>query len=478
MRCSVTPTRTDVVVETAAGPVRGVRGRGITRFGGVPYARADRFDAPHPARWTAVLDATHRGPVPPQDGSEPDLVPGMDAGDQAEDCLRAEIWTPSVDGRLPVLAWVPGGGYRTGGASLATYDGVRLATRSTVVVGINYRLGALGWLAADGVPTNLGLRDLIAAVSWLRENAPAFGGDPGRIVLMGESAGAGLIAHALAARIDGVAGAIVQSGAPAATLDTSTVEWVADRFFEAAGARDARAVRALPVDAVVRAQEQAAAAALGKVGKMPFHPWVDGELLRAAPIDAELSPVPLVVGTNADEMELFRDQVPALAEDVAARFLARKAAVLGITDESLVRTGLRACDGDLVEAVADLDLHVPNELLARAHRARGNRVWRYRFTWQAGERGAFHALDLPFSFGTLDVAGWRDFAGAQDARADALSTRMQTAWTSFADGGVPRDDALDAWPAHSLVQLGAESAVGEDAISRRVDLWLSGRGRS
>ena len=118
-----------------------------------------------------------------------DLVPGMTPARQSEQCLTAEIWTPTLDGRLPVIVWVPGGSYRIGAASLPTYDGSRLASESTVVVGCNYRLGALGWLAADGVPTNLGLRDLAAAVAWVREVAPSFGGDPDRIVLMGESAG-------------------------------------------------------------------------------------------------------------------------------------------------------------------------------------------------------------------------------------------------------------------------------------------------
>ena len=155
---------------------------------------------------------------------------------QAEDCLTAEIWTPGVrDGRLPVLVWVPGGSYRIGAASLATYDGTHLARRGVVVVGLNYRLGALGWLAADGVPSNLGLRDLRAAIDWLREVAPAFGGDPDRIVLMGESAGSGAIAHLLATGDVPVAGAILQSGAPAGTLDAATAAWVGEQFLDAAG---------------------------------------------------------------------------------------------------------------------------------------------------------------------------------------------------------------------------------------------------
>jgi para-nitrobenzyl esterase len=474
---------TETLVDTPFGPVRGVVGDGVTRFGGVPYARAERFGLPQPFRWSEPLDATTPGPAAPQTVGGLDLVPGMTPARQREDCLTAEICTPARLGAgagtgvgLPVLAWVPGGSYRIGAASLPAYDGAHLAAHGAVVVGLNYRLGALGWLGADGVPSNLALRDLRAAVDWLRELVPAFGGDPNRIILMGESAGSGMIAHLLATEaLDPVpiAGAILQSGAPAGTLDAATTAWVGEQFLDAAGASDVDALRALPVDALLAAQEVTVAAALGKVGMMPFHPWVDGELLTEPAFRAGFPDVPLVVGTTAHEMELFRDQVPELPEDIAVEFLARKAAGLGVTDEARVRAGLRAGGGDLVEAVADLELHLPNELLARAHRARGNPVWQYRFNWEAPVRRACHALDIPFTFGTLDVDGWREFAGADDdPRADALSERMQQAWTSFAGEGVPADDLIEAWPEGALVGLGAEPSVGDDAVSERMRVWL------
>jgi para-nitrobenzyl esterase len=464
-----------VVVDTHAGPVWGLRGvDGIARFGGVPYAHAARLAAPERCSWRDPLDATHPGPAAPQVVGGLDLVPGMVASRQAEDCLTAEIWSPALDGSNPVLVWVPGGSYRIGAASLPTYDGTRLAGTGTVVVGLNYRLGALGWLAADGVPSNLGLRDLLVALEWLHEVVPAFGGDPDRVVVMGESAGAGALAHVLATQPGPapLAGAILQSGAPAATLDAARTEWVADRFFEAAGVRDAHALRALPVEALLDAQERTVQAALGPVGMMPFHPWIDGELLTAPPFCGALAPLPLVVGTTANEMELFRDQVPALPGDAAVGFLARKAAGLGITDEERVRDALRDAGGDLVEAIADLELHVPNELLARAHGRRGNRVWRYRFAWDAPVRRACHALDLPFTFGTFDVDTWREFAGAHDAGAEALSARMRATWTSFARTGTPADGTIGAWPTDALVTLGRDSALGDDAVADRTHRWL------
>jgi para-nitrobenzyl esterase len=493
-RCSVTPflkqcsgirMPTDVVVDTPFGSVRGRSDGRMLRFGGVPYARAGRLQAPEPTRWTEPLDATAPGAAPPQVAGGLDLVPGMIPARQSEDCLTAEIWTPSVDGRQPVLVWVPGGSYRIGGASLPTYDGTRLAEQSTVVVGVNYRLGSLGWLAADGVPSNLGLRDLLAALAWVRDVAPAFGGDPDRIVVMGESAGAGMIAHLLVAmaklatRAPVISGAILQSGAPAATLDAPTAAWVGEQVLDAAGARDVAALRSMPLAAILDAQERTVSAALGKVGMMPFHPWIDGDLLDAPAFRGTLAPIPLVVGTNTHEMELFRDQVPALPEELAMSFLARKALSLGITDEARVRAALHACDGDLVEAVADLDLHVPNELIARAHEQRGHPVWRYRFDWQSPVGGACHALDLPFTFGTLDVDGWRDFAGAHDPQADALSLRMRTAWTSFARTGQPVDDVVGPWPQRGVVRLGADGSSDDvDDVARRVGVWLGDGGAS
>jgi para-nitrobenzyl esterase len=466
---------TEVTVDTASGPVVGTDDGAALRFGGVPYARGGRWRAPEPYSWTEPLDATRPGAAPPQTVGGLDLVPDMVPATQREACLTTEICTAGVDGSRPVLVWVPGGSYRIGGASLATYDGAHLAARGAVVVGLNYRLGALGWLAAEGVPTNLGLRDLRAAMEWLRTNVATFGGDPDRIVVMGESAGSGCLAHLLATGDVPVAGAILQSGAPAGTLDAATAAWVGEQFLNAAGVGSAADLATAPVDALLAAQEQTVEAALAKVGMMPFHPWIDDDLLDAPAYRSDLAPVPLVVGTTAHEMELFRDQVPVLPDDIAVMYLAGKAANLGITDEARVRAAFDACGGDLVEAVADLELHVPNELMARAHAARGNAVFRYRFNWEAPIRRACHALDLPFTFGSLDVSTWRDFAGADGARAadaDALSARMQEVWTSFTATGVPSDSTIGPWPVGELVGLGGDERVGDDAVADRARVWL------
>ncbi|MGI9600507.1 MAG: carboxylesterase family protein, partial [Acidimicrobiales bacterium] len=299
--------------------------RAALAFGGVPYADAPvgprRFALPRPARpWNGVRPCVERGAGAPQQVDD-ELVPDMTPARFTEDCLTAEVFTPALDGAHPVLVWVHGGAYSMGAAGLATYDGSRLAAEhDLVVVGLNYRLGALGFLSLDGAPTNLGLHDLIAGLEWTQREISAFGGDPERVTLMGESAGAGAIAHLLGApRARGLFdGAILQSGAPTATLDAEQAGMVSEVFVEEVGTGDITELREIPVDAVVEAQTRTADRVLDRVGKMPFHPVIDGDLLPVAPLTAaragDLAPVPLVIGTNSDEMALFRDQVPSLPD--------------------------------------------------------------------------------------------------------------------------------------------------------------------
>jgi para-nitrobenzyl esterase len=292
---------------------------------------------------------------------------------------------------------------------------------------------------------------------------------------MGESAGSGVIAHLLAAYADlPVAGAILQSGAPASTLDADAAAWVAETFLTAAGASSVGDLRDAPIDALLAAQDQTVADALVKVGMMPFHPWVDGDVLTGRAHESPLPAIPLVVGTTAHEMELFRDQVPVLPPDIAVPYLAGKAANLGITDDECVRTAFGAAGHDMVESVADLELHVPNEILARGHAALGNPVYRYRFMWEAPVRRACHALDLPFTFGNFDVSSWREFTGAVGERAadaEALSARKREAWTSFAATGTPSDGTVGSWSTVGRVCLG-EPEDTHDVVSHRTEIWL------
>ncbi len=473
-----------VEVTISGGVLRGLDGD-VLAFRGVPYATAERFEAAQivPA-WDGVRPAVEPSPAPVQVISDDAPVPGMTVDAVGDDCLTAEIRTPSLDGSRPVLVWIPGGAYKTGGNALATYDMSRLAAEGDLLtVALNYRLGICGFLAADGVPSNLGLRDLITALAWIRHEIGAFGGDPDRVVVMGESAGAGAIAHLLA--VPGIdqlfSGAIIASGAPGATLTADAASTVAGAVFAAANSESTDELRSLSVDELLDVQTAADAELLATVGMMPFHPWVDGDILPLAPLEAarrgQLAEVPIVIGTTNQEMELFRDAVPELPAEFAAAWLGPKVAAATGTEpsEEQVRAGLGAA-ADLVEAIADTDLHLPAVLLADAHALAGNRTWRYRFDWQAPTIGAAHAVDLPFHFGTLDVDGWRDFVAGDEA-ADRLSARMRAAWAAFCHTREPTCDPLGRWPRHNAtdrptVRLGAEITVDHDPDGDRRRAWL------
>lgn len=450
------------VATTMQGPARGRRTvHGVLHFGGVPYAAAERFGIPNPpCRRTAEFDATRPGPCPPQVIGGLDLVPGMVPERTDEECLTVEIWTPATGGNRPVVVWVPGGSFLIGGASLPTYDGARLAAeQDLVVVGVNYRLGALGFLAADGVPTNLGLRDLRAAIAWVRANAAAFGGDPERIVLMGESAGAGAIAHLVVDITLPIAGAIALSGSPTMTQSSARAQAVAEAMLDRSGGLEQ--LRRMPIEDLLAAQAATLQAVLPWAGMLPFHPWIDGELLPEGPATAALTPVPLWLGTTADEMELFRAMVPALPPEHAAAYLSRKNELYPIgADEA--RSVVERCGGDLVRAIAEVDLVGPNDRLARQHAAAGHPVWRTVFGWRAPGVGACHALDLPFVFGTFDVDGWREFAGATDDAAEDLGRSLRAAIGRFADAGRPGSPATGDWlPWPTRIGLGSD--ILEDA---------------
>ena len=229
-----------MVVDTPNGPVRGGARGGVLRFGGVPYARADTVRLTR----AGVVDAsrsTRRDPAPRRRRSVGglDLVPGMVPDRQAEDVphRRGRRASPSPGCCVPGAGLGPRRELPDRRRRRSPPTTVRaLAGEGLVVVGVNYRLGALGWLAAEGVPTEpRAPRPARRGRVGTRGSTGAFGGDPDRIVLMGESAGAGAIAHLLAAGDAPVAGAILQSGAPAATLDVAAVEWVGERLLDAAG---------------------------------------------------------------------------------------------------------------------------------------------------------------------------------------------------------------------------------------------------
>ena len=503
------------VVETQSGRVAGSEAAGIRSFRGIPYARPPigrlRFRAPEPpSSWAGVRDATAFGAAAPQAGSMVGALVGLPATETSEDCLTLNLWTPACDdARRPVLVWIHGGGFLFGSGSQPLYDGARLARRGdVVVVTLNYRLGALGWLALTGLGDegglggNYGLLDQIAALEWVRANVASFGGDPRNVTLFGESAGGMSVGALLAA--PAARGlfhrAILQSGTGHHVSSPERAERIGRRFLEELGATpdDVGAARRAPVCALLDAQAKTAAAFFLREG-LPFQPVVDGTVLPKLPLDAIASGacagLPLVVGTNLEEWKLFGLADPSLATLDEAGLVERCAATLSRDAEEGRRRAARAAEvyrsarsvrgartepKELWYAIeGDRVFRMPAVRLAEAAAGQGSTVHKYLFAHRSpalgGALGACHALELPFVFGTVDAPALRAFVGEGEA-VRALSEAMQDAWLAFAREGRPRAAALGSWPSYeaprrSTMRLDLESGLEDDPLAAERRFW-------
>jgi para-nitrobenzyl esterase len=431
---------------------------------GIPYATAARFGSPKAIAFDATrADGTSFGPAAPQalDGPLGDIVPGMKVRETDEaSCLTLNVWAPPPSNTSKaVLVWFHGGSFVIGASSQPVYDGEHLAAeQDVVVVSVNYRIGAFGFLDARSVGgvANCGLRDAICALEWVRDNIAHFGGDASRVVAFGESAGGGLLLHALAAPAARglVAAAIIQSGATFATLDEKRADIVVEALITAAGVEEPGALRDLSADALVAAQSTAMGPLLGTVGMMPFHPMVDDEFLPAEPVEAftagAAAGVALIAGTTADEMRLFVDSsaTPAPRDKLvrrAARYLGiDEAEAAGIVEryESAVGTD---DTNELWRALfGDNEMQRPCRAVLDAHAPYGP-TYTYCFTWAGPQVGACHGIDIPFPFGNF-VDGWDTFVGLDDD-GRALGRAMRDAWAAFARTDDP------GWPAYPAARI-------------------------
>jgi para-nitrobenzyl esterase len=460
-------------VQTTPGRVRGVAHAGTHAFLGIPFAAppigALRFEPPQPAEpWRGVRECSAHGPAPLQarDGLSFEL--GLLAEHpQSEDCLTLNVWRPAAPAREPraVMVWIHGGAFASGMAAGPAYQGAALAARGDVlVVTLNYRVGALGFLHLGGARTNLGLQDQLAALRFVQREIASFGGDPQRVTVFGESAGAGSITALLG--MPAARGlfqrAIVQSAAPAGQLSTGEATARAKLLAEKLGgdAADLAWWRSLPAEQIVHAQSQLAEPGPRRIG-MFFAPVIDGDALPDWPMHAiargSARDVALVIGTTADEMRLFQlapgFAVPpeaALAPFVAAK-LAGSRERRPAAAEAIVATYQGDAQDRFFALETDASLFVPSAALAAAHARVQRDTWMYRFTLasplRGGALGACHALDVPFALGThASTPQLRAFAG-DDARATRVAHATMDAWAAFARAGDPAHAGLGcAWP--------------------------------
>ncbi|GGJ86579.1 carboxylesterase/lipase family protein [Deinococcus aquiradiocola] len=479
--------------ETTTGRVRGQRvqgsggGRALAWLG-VPYASpavdALRFAPPRPhPGWARVRDASRYGP----DVLQP-LDPSVTLTASREGSLLLNVWVPeeNPDGRpLPVLFWMHGGAFR--GGSARQYDGRDLALRGAVVVTVNSRLGPLGYanfgeLFGDARFTpNAGFQDQVAALHWVAANAAAFGGDPARVTVAGESAGAVaaalMLTHPRTRPL--VAGAVLQSGALNQVSGRDNSVDIARAYADALGVRrdNLNDLWTLPPGAFLRALHALERVRARRLNSRPF---LDGHWLPGSEADLLAAPradVPLLIGANREEYSPFvklPDRIfPRTDRTYLANVLDRQA-----TPEQTLRVLAAYPDtqAGLVALGTDMFFHVPNDRFVDAVRpGHASGTWRYRFDW--GTRlfglGAAHGMELLFLWPRPMGSATRVMRGPDGAAVAALAERMQRAWMTFVREGHPGPDWPTYTAAHpSVAFLGTDGRLPGDAgDAERRHVW-------
>jgi para-nitrobenzyl esterase len=465
MLTMATPALAAPIVDAPAGKVRGVAEPHAEVYRGIPYALApvgDRRWRPPvaPPRWSGVRDASRFGAACIQPAS-----PFYSHAATSEDCLSLNVWAPPKARKAPVLVWIHGGSLTGGAGSEAIFDGGQFARRGVVVVSINYRLGALGWLAhpelsaesSRKVSGNYGLLDQIEALRWVQRNIAAFGGDPGNVTIAGQSAGAlsvtflmaspdarGLFHRAIAQSAYMISAPELKTARYGAPSGEGAGAWITGKL----GARDLAGLRAMDAQAV---NDRAA-----KAGFIPFG-LVDGVILPRQLVETfdagEQAPVPILAGFNSGEIRSLRflaPKAPATGGEYEQQIRARYG---DMADAFLALYPAQTLEESLLATARDATYGWTAERLARSQTTAGQAAYLYLFDHgypaadQAGLHG-FHGGELPFVFGTADRTPKWWPAIPRTAEEQQLSDAMLDYWASFADTGRPVSAAAD-WPRYS-----------------------------
>ena len=460
-----------VTVQATAGSIQGRIKNGALLFAGIPYAKAPveslRFRPPQPlATFAEPYPALKFSPAAPQipSGGMTDNAPVR----WSEDCLYLNISAPvealeaNDSGDRAVMVWIHGGGYTSGQGAIPWYNGNRFAKNNDiVVVSINYRLGALGFadlshLGEEFATSNInGTLDQIAALKWIQDNIAAFGGDPSRVTIAGESAGGFSVATLMACpSAEGLfQQAIPQSGACHHTLPQEASKKVTEHFLAELGLNNAVELEAASAEDIVAAQKATTAhfaQGAGQVNSLgvavsPFYPVHGNTTLPEDPLTAARNgasdTVRVLTGSNKDETTLW--SVGETDQEKLERTLAGYQA-----EEALVvyqRTRPEASSHDLLVAITtDHMFRIPAIRLAEA-RLGAAATYMYQFNWRSrafdGALAATHSLEIPFAFDNLDQAGVDFFLGPGPSP-QGLADTMHKAWCDFIKTGEP------GWPAY------------------------------
>jgi para-nitrobenzyl esterase len=481
---------------TKAGRLRGRQASGGPHvFLGVPYAQPPlgelRFRAPVPVTpWQGVREAAEYGPTAPQPEQDFTLIPEPVV--RGDDFLNLNIYTPDLGSAgLPVLVWIHGGGFFSGCNRSPWYRGESFARDGVVLVSINYRLGAEGFLALEGAPPNRGVLDWMAALQWVQDNISAFGGDPSRVTIAGQSAGGAACATLLGARrARGLfSQAILMSGAAHMSVSPLAAQQTAAAFAGELGTEPTRTAFArIGVEDLVAVQQRQAGAGLaggGPVGTarriaanlLTLGPSPDGDLLAATPIEAIAAgagaDVPVLVGNTSQE---FTMMAGLAGGEITEAILLEALAALGLTDEKarqyLSEGGRQPPAALFAQAITDRTFRVP---AVRVAEARANAVadtCLYEFRWQApglgGLLGAGHCTDLPFVFDLLGAEGVAAVAG--DEPPQELADVMHRAWVQFISTGAPGWSAYEKTRRATML-FGSACEVADDPAQSLRSIW-------
>jgi para-nitrobenzyl esterase len=463
-------------VETPFGRLRGIRSKGVAAFRRVPYTEAPigprRFEMPGAVpRWQGVREAIAPGPIPPQLPSRLEAVMGAYEAEQNEDCLHLDIWTSRKEGdRAPVLVFIHGGAFMTGGGSLPCYDGTVLAEENgLVVVTISYRLGILGlWPQPDFGGLNLALHDQVAALRWIKQAISCFGGDPERIAVIGQSAGAfSIAAHLGTGQGPELFTRAIMMSAPLGlmcrTVDEARPTTATILEALGLGAKDVDRLRTMPLAQIfagLRILAKRPPAVKGDITPL-FMPILDTAILPRQPVESiragNANWCDVMIGVTREEGAAFTLSNPALDElsedELRELFyieLGKKAdaAIARIRSERVPltpRTILGQLHTDAFFIEKSLDMAATQSNL-------GRNAFTYFFDWQSPNPtlGACHCIDLPFLFGNIDV--WKAapmLKGADLREVRELSQLYRGAITAFAANGNPNGRGLPRWPAYN-----------------------------
>jgi para-nitrobenzyl esterase len=442
----------DTFAEITSGKLQGGKNKSGVRFWlGIPYAKAKRFTAPEPfPAWTGVREASAFGNVCPSAmGTSLKETSGEGI---SEECLHLNVWSPPQDDQLkPVLFWIHGGAFLGGSGN--AFSGDDFASKGDiVVVSINYRLGVLGFvnfgeaLGIDSIPSNLGLRDQIAALEWVQENIAAFGGDPKRVTIAGESAGSTSCSFMMlnAKTWHLFHGAILESGANTLSHSRERSLRFAEQYLQHLGLKNAalESLQELPLEEFFKAQVKVLE---DNPSHVPAAPWYDNDLLPKDYPTSRTSPtasVPMLAGFNKDEFRFF-ELVPGpeiLPMNRAEHDKLIKAQIDSPLSENII-TAYKNTKSENRKLGTHFSFALPTFHFAERH-SKNNPVWCYRFDAGNSIFGAVHALELLYLWPLKGFLFFLARGGFLRGWKHDLAKRMQAHWANFVRDGKPHSN----WP--------------------------------